>query len=126
MTFAHGFLLVSGVFFLVIFALPLLLATQSWAKAFRWPDAAEAAPLTLYLGRCLGAVAAALTLTSMRYAGSRASQPLLLELIAIAAVILTGVHLWGRLERAQPWTEDVEIIVYGGAAAVAVYARLTL
>ena len=126
MSFAHGFLLLSGVLFLFAFALPLLLATRVWARVFRWPGADEASPLAMYFGRCLGAAAVAITGVALRYAGSPAHQPLLLELIALAGAILTGVHVWGAVERSQPWTEDAEIVLYAGVTAVAFYARLTL
>lgn len=126
MTFAHAFLLLSGLFFLILFALPLLFATTGWAKAFQWREAERADPLTLYFGRCLGAVAIAITGITLRYAGSPTHQPLLLELIASSAFLLTGVHVWGAIRRTQPWTEDAEILLYGGAMLLALYARFGL
>lgn len=126
MTFAHAFLLVTGVFFLVVFALPILFMPTTWARWFRWHDADNAAPLTLYFGRCLGAAATAITCVALSYAGSPTHQALLLDLIALAAFLLTGVHAWGALSHAQPWTEDAEVLLYGAATVVALWIRYSL
>ena len=48
------------------------------------------------------------------------------ELIAIIGALMVGVHAWGALRRAQPWTEDSEIPLYALLGGLALYLRVTL
>ncbi len=104
--------------FLICFALPLLLAPIAWARVFRWPQPA-ADHLTLYFGRCLGAVALAIVAICFRAAPRASAHALLFELLAAAGALLALVHVWGAIRKQQPWTETVEIVLYAGAAAAA-------
>jgi hypothetical protein len=115
---ASWFLWVTAAFFLVCFALPLLFAPIAWARAFLWKSPSQD-PLTLYFGRCLGAVALAIVGCCFRAAPRASTHPILFELLGAAGVLLALVHAWGALKRQQPWTETVEIALYGGAAAAA-------
>lgn len=119
---ASWFLWLLGSSFLLIYALPLAVAPLAWARVFRWhvvgPD-----PLTIYFGRCIGAVAVALCAACLRAAPAPAAHPIVLELIALSGATLAIVHVVGLLERSQPWPEHVEILLFSGAAAFAAYLR---
>jgi hypothetical protein len=52
---AQGFLIAAATIFFLGYALPLFVVPLAWAKWFRWKLPAEPA-LTIYFGRCLGAV----------------------------------------------------------------------
>jgi hypothetical protein len=110
---ASWFLWILAVSFLVVFALPLLLAPLWWARRFQWRVAAPD-DLALYFGRCLGAVAVAVVFATMRAAPRPRDHLAVLEIIIVTAALLTGVHVWGAVRRRQPWTETVEIALYAG------------
>ena len=115
---ASGFLWLLSLLFLVCFAVPLLFAPLAWARVFRW-KVESADHLTLYFGRCLGAVALAIVVCCARSAPRASAFPVVFDLIILAGGLLAGVHIWGALRRQQPWTETVEIVLYLGAAAAA-------
>ena len=60
MSAARLFLLVTGIFFLSVYALPLTLAPLRWARWFRWPlppaDTMDTR-LASYFGHCVGVLA---------------------------------------------------------------------
>jgi hypothetical protein len=119
---ASWFLLLAGVFFLLAFVVPILLAPLSWARFMRWtlPDDTD---LTVYFGRCLGAAALAIVYVVFRSAPAPEQHPLVFELIITTSALMAVVHVWGALRRAQPWTEDAEIIMYAGVTALAWWVR---
>jgi hypothetical protein len=121
---ASAFLLVTGVGFLLVYGLPLLLVPRRWARWFRWR--VEDGPLCDYFARCLGAVAVAITVSCLRAAAAPERHADLFELIGVAAVLLAAVHVRGALRRAQPWTEDAEILLYAAVAALAFWLRAGL
>jgi hypothetical protein len=114
------FLLTASGVGLVVFALPLLLSPLRWAKALRWRVPADS-DLALYLGRSLGALAVTLTLGGIRAAFDPWRNRILFPMAAVAASLLTLVHIVGAVQRRQPWTETAEIVFWGamtvGAAA---------
>lgn len=112
------FLLLSGIGFLALIGLPLLLDPYEWAQWFRWPNVTEA-PLTTYLGRCLGGVATAVSV--MAIAGSRkpSDARILFQLIMVATVLQSVVHLWGVLDGSQPAIENIEVVLYAAMALLA-------
>ncbi len=122
---ASWFLWSLGSLFLVGFALPLLFAPLRWARIFLWRVPADDA-LTVYFGRCVGAVAVALCAACLRAAPHASAHPLLFELVAAAALLLAGVHIVGALERRQPWTETAEIALYAVAAIAACWLRAVM
>ncbi|MEO1338427.1 MAG: hypothetical protein AAFV29_22485 [Myxococcota bacterium] len=79
--------------------------------------------LTLYFGRCLGAVALGVVYAALKAAPNPSEHRLLFEFIAFTCSIMTGVHAWGALRRQQPWTETVEIALYGSLAVMAGFIR---
>lgn len=109
---ARVFLLVTAVGFLLVYALPLLLVPLTWARVFRWHVAAVADPLTVYLGRCLGAVAVGVLFVVARAAMAPRDHRDVFMLLALIGVLMIAIHGWGALRRAQPWTETAEIGLY--------------
>ncbi len=123
--FASVFLWGAGVAFLVIFALPLFLAPLSWARCFKWriPDERN---LVVYLGRSLGAVGLAVVWVAFQAARDPESHLYVFDLIILAGILLTVVHIWGAIKRTQPWTENLEILFYVLLTGVAIWARSSL
>lgn len=122
---ARVFLLVSAPIFLLVIALPLFFAPLAWAKRFRWTLPEENA-LTIYLGRCLGAVGIVVAALALRAAGDPMAHLEVFDLLALSSALLAVVHLWGAIRRRQPWTENVEIGIYALGAVAAVWLRLML
>ena len=124
--FASAFLAVSCVFFLVVYALPLAFAPLAWARWFRWQLPEGRADLTVYFGRCTGVLALAIIALVARAVPDPRGHRYVFDLIAFACGLMTLLHAWGALRRTQPWTEDVEIGVYGAVCAIAIWLRLGL
>jgi len=112
------FLVAVAAVFIPVFALPLFIEPVWWAERFGW-ETEGASDLTNYLGRCLGAVALAIALVALRAARDPAAHPWLFDLLALAAALLTVVHIRGAFEESQPASEYVEIAMYAGFAALA-------
>lgn len=118
---ASWFLWILGSSFLVTFALPIAVAPLRWARLFGWKIARD--PLTVYFGRCLGGVAIANCVISMRLAPTISEHPQWLEFLAISGGMLALAHLAGAIEGEQPWLETAEIALFGGAAIAAAWLR---
>ena len=121
MTRSAVFLAVVGAFFLAVFAIPLFLVPFEWAEAFGWD--VERTDLGSYFGRCLGAVAIAISGQALLAARAPERHRSLFELIAAAAALLAIVHLRGLVEDSQPLVEHLETAGYAAFAAVAIWAR---
>jgi hypothetical protein len=116
---ARLFLRAAGAIFLPVFALPLLLHPYGWARTFGWRDEPQT-DVGLYFGRCLGAVATAISVQALRASREPARHRSLFSVIEWASWLLSAVHVRGLLERRQPPIEHAEI---AGYAAVALLAR---
>lgn len=118
------FLLAAGTVGLLFFALPLLLSPLRWARRLRWrvPDDSD---LTVYLGRSLGALATAVSVSGLVAAREPRRHRIVFPMTAVAGTLLTGVHAWGAIQKKQPWTETAEILFWGAvtAGAIAAYPR---
>ena len=110
------FLLAASSIGLLVFALPLLLSPLRWAKRLRW-RVSEDTDLTVYLGRSLGAVATALSLGGLLAARDPRRHRIVFAMAAVAGSLLTGVHIWGAIQKKQPWTETAEIPFWAAVAA---------
>lgn len=122
---ASWFLLVSGIVFLVVYALPLLFVPLRWARVFRW-ELPERSHLTIYLGRCLGGVALAVVVFVFRAVPDPRSSRVLFDLVTLMTGILALVHVWGAIRRIQPWTEHAEIVLYATVAALSAWIGAAL
>ena len=117
---ARGFLLIVGGLFLVVFALPLFIAPFTWAEWFGW-DVGPHTDLAAYFGRCLGAVATAITIVALAAARDPAAHRWLFVLLALAGALLSVVHVIGAVRDAQPLSEDLEIAGYAAFAVLALW-----
>src|SRR5688500_7213971 len=82
---ARAFLLVAGISFLVVFALPLFVEPYWGADVFGW-DTGPETDLGVYFGRCLGAVAMAI----------EDSQPTVEHLETGLYAVVCALALWCR------------------------------
>jgi hypothetical protein len=106
--------------FLVVFALPLFLAPLAWARVFRW-RVPEDTDLVVYFGRCVGGLALALAVGWIQAAMAPAAHRIVFEINIAGGGAMTIVHVWGAVLRRQPWTEDAEILMYGGLTIAHVF-----
>ena len=132
--FASAFLWLASFSFLLVYGLPLALVPLRWARWFQWRLPAELKSdeenqlpqLAEYFGRCTGALAITITLFAMRAASDPAAHPYVLEIIFIACLGMTLVHVYGALRKIQPWTENAEILLYAAMTGLAAGAWSTL
>ena len=132
--FASGFLWLASFGFLLAYGLPLTFVPVLWARWFQWklpeelntPATIHLHQLAEYFGRCTGTLAITITLFAMRAASDPAAHPYVLEIIFIACLGMTLVHVYGALRRIQPWTENAEILLYGAMTGLAAGAWTTL
>jgi hypothetical protein len=132
--FASAFLWLASFSFLLVYGLPLALVPLRWAKWFLWEMPADINDeqhvplhqLAEYFGRCTGALAITITLFAMRAASDPAAHPYVLEIIFIACLGMTLVHVYGALRQIQPWTENAEILLYAAMTGLAAGAWSTL
>ncbi len=115
---ASWFLWAAAALFLVVYAVPILVAPLWWARQFRW-TMPEHTHLAVYFGRCLGALAVAVVVLCVRAAPHPQEHATVFELLVVAGGLLTAVHVWGAVRRQQPWTETAEIALYGLLTIVA-------
>jgi hypothetical protein len=114
------FLLSAGLGVLLVFGLPILFAPYHWADAFGW-DTEPHTDLTTYFARVVGAIVSALAVYALAASRQPGRHRSLFTLIAGIGALMALVHLWGI--GAQPASESIEVAVYAGLAAVALWAR---
>jgi hypothetical protein len=119
---ARFFLIVVAAIFLPVFAVPLFIDPYWWAERFGW-DTGPETDLGNYLGRCLGAVAIAITATALVGARDPRRYRAVFTILAIGGALLAVVHLRGLIEDSQPRVEHLETAMYAGFAALAWWAR---
>lgn len=105
---ASTFLRVTAFATAVLFGLPMLAAPLRWARWFRW-TIPEHTDLVVYFGRCLGALVVVLGVGALYAASDPALTRLYVLLVFGAATMMTVVHVWGAVRRAQPASETWEI-----------------
>ena len=116
---ARRFLLAGALFFLPVFAIPLLLDPYGWARRFGWAPEPET-DVGLYFGRCLGAIAVGMQAGALAASRRPSEHRLIFTIFEATGWLLSAVHVRGLLERRQPPIEHAEI---AGWAAVAIGAR---
>ncbi len=124
--FASWFLLASCVFFLVVYAVPLVFFPLRWARWFRWELPAGRPELTVYFARCTGVLAVAIIAIVAPGIRDPIGHRAVFELIAWACGLMTLLHVWGAIRGTQPWPEHVEIAMYAAVCAVSLWLRATL
>jgi hypothetical protein len=125
-TAARVFLGISVAVFLVVYAVPLALAPLRWARWFRWRLPQGDPGLTVYFGRCTGVLALAVIVAVLPAVRDPRAHLDRFELVAWATGLMTVLHVWGAVRRTQPWTEDLEIVLYGAVFAISTWLRLAL
>jgi hypothetical protein len=125
-TVARVFLAASVAVFLLVYALPLTLAPLRWARWFRWRVPERDPDLTVCFGRCTGVLALAVIVAVLPAVRDPRAHLDRFELIAWATGLMTLLHVWGAVRRTQPWTEDLEIALYGAVFATSTWLRFAL
>lgn len=72
-------------------------------------------------GRSLGAVALALAIMGYVAASNPWQYRFMFDLVILIGILLTGVHVYGFLTKAQPLIEHLEIMLYAVGSVVAWY-----
>ena len=116
------FLVVVAATFIPVFALPLFIDPIWWAERFGW-DTEGPRDVTVYFGRCLGAVALAISVIAIRAIRDPAANRWLFDLLALSGLLLAVVHLRGAIEDSQPLVEHLETAMYAGFALAAWLCR---
>ncbi len=116
---SSAFLIGAGVVGAAAFGMPLFLSPLRWARALRWRVPSDT-DLTVYLGRSLGALAVAISVSALRAARRPEEHRVMFEVGFLTGALLAAVHVWGALLRRQPWTETAEIAFWSAMAAAAV------
>jgi len=114
-----------GVGFLCGYALPLLFAPIRWARWLGW-RAPDEVKLTVYLGRCVGALALVITALTLRAAVAPVAHGETVDLLIGTGAVMTAVHVWGAVERVQPLAETLEIALYLVLTGLLCVARVSL
>jgi hypothetical protein len=119
---ARALLIIVAVVFIPVFAVPLFIDPYWWGDVFGW-NTDQQSDLGAYLGRCLGAVALAISVSALQAARDPAASRGLFDLIGLAAALLALVHARGLAEDSQPLVEHLEIAMYAGFAALAWWGK---
>jgi hypothetical protein len=118
-SYAEPFLVGLGLTSVALLGLPLFFAPLAWARALRWP-LPDDSRLTVYLGRCLGAVICVLAAFAFVAAGDPALQPFFFQIVIANFALMVVVHAWGAMRRIQPWTETAETFIWLGLLVAAI------
>jgi hypothetical protein len=116
---AQAFLLVLMLATSAAFALPIFLAPLAWARRLGW-RIPEHTDLAIYFGRCLGAFILVVELLMLRAVLTGVGLVFTFQVLIAVAVLMTIVHAWGALQRIQPVSETLEIIMYAALGLLAV------
>ena len=110
---AQTYLITLAVATTVVFAAPIFVCPLAWARRFQWDIPAQT-DLTVYFGRCLGAFILIVELLLLRAGLTGEGLVYTFQVLLAIAAFMVVVHLWGAIQRIQPWTETAEIGMYAG------------
>jgi hypothetical protein len=93
----------------------------TWARWLRWPipEATDGRNLSVYFGRCLGAVASVLAAVVLVKADDTAVQPALFAILIGIFALMVAVHVWGAVRKIQPRSESIETFGWAGLLVLA-------
>ena len=117
-THAQSFLLILTIVTTLVFAGPIFLIPLTWARWFQW-RVPEHTDLAVYFGRCLGAFILIVEALMLRAALSGEGIEFTFQVLLGVAGFMVVVHIWGAIQRIQPWTETAEIAMYSGLGILA-------
>lgn len=115
--YAALYLQALGVGSFLLLGLPLLLAPLRWAQVMRW-QLPEPDHVTVYFGRCLGAVICVLAIYALVAAQAPDVQPFFFQIALASIGLMVVVHAWGAVRRIQPATETLETLVWAALLVV--------
>jgi hypothetical protein len=115
---SRDFLLVLVAVTTLVFALPIFLVPLRWARIFQWRIPADT-DLAVYFGRCLGAFVLIVEGLMLRAGLNGEGLVFIYQQLLAVATLMVIVHIWGALQRIQPWTETLEIGMYSGMFVLA-------
>ncbi len=110
---AQTYLITLAVATTVVFAAPIFFCPLAWARRFQWHIPAET-DLAVYFGRCLGAFILIVELLLLRAGLTGEGLVYTFQVLLAIAAFMVVVHIWGAIQRIQPWTETLEIGMYAG------------
>lgn len=110
---AQTYLLVLAATTTLVFAGPIFLCPLAWARRFQWDIPAQT-DLAVYFGRCLGAFILIVELLLLRAGLTGEGLVYTFQVLLSIAAFMVVVHIWGAIQRIQPWTETLEIGMYAG------------
>ena len=118
---ASGFLIAVGVVSLLSLGLPMVFVPLTWASWLRWPipEATDGRNLSIYFGRCLGAVICVQATVTIARSDDAAVQPMLFALLIGQFALMVAVHVWGAVRRIQPLSETLETCVWAALLVLA-------
>jgi hypothetical protein len=118
---ASGFLVAVSVFALLTLGLPMLVAPLTWARWLRWPipESTDGRNLSIYFGRCLGAVICVQTIVVLFNAADAGLQPVLFAILIGEFALMVAVHVWGAVRGIQPRSETLETFAWVGLLVLA-------
>lgn len=119
--FASWFLAASCAGFLAVYAVPLTFFPLRWARWFRWELPAGGADLTVYFARCTGLLAFTIIVLAAQAIPDPRGHRAIFELIGWATGFMVLLHAWGAIRRTQPWTEDLEIVLYAAVCGTSTW-----
>ena len=105
------FMLAGSAGLVLLLGLPLLLSPMTWGRRLGWriPDQTQFAN---YLGRSLGGVALSIAIVGFQAARDPWANRSVFDLIILIGIFMTIVHAYGFITRAQPWFENLEVLLY--------------
>jgi hypothetical protein len=118
---ASGFLVAVSVFALLALGLPMLVVPLTWARWLRWPipQSTDGRNLSIYFGRCLGAVICVQAIVVVVHAHDATAQPVLFAILIGGFALMVAVHVWGAIRRIQPRSETLETLAWAGLLVLA-------
>ena len=118
---ASGFLIAVSLFALVALGLPMLVVPLTWARWLRWPipQATDGRNLSIYFGRCLGAVICVQATVVLVAARDTEVQPVLFAILIGGFALMIAVHIWGAVRHIQPLSESIETFAWAGLLVLA-------
>lgn len=114
---AQTFLLVMASVTTIAFALPITFAPLAWARLMRWTIPAHT-DLAIYFARCLGVFILIVEWLAFRAGLTGEAIVTTYQVLLAVFSLMVVLHVVGMLQRIQPWTENVEILMYSGLAVL--------